>query len=163
MRDGRAGLSVEAPNRFPFPRSPATSSPIPGDVMAGEGNHEPTASAAGRKEDAVTAPRGRGPRPGEPGLRPGEPGPSRPLERSSATVLIYLRQLPRWLPPLALAGLLVAGLAVPRWGAIALLVVAAFLSWLAALSWPALASQGRLLRVAAIGCLLALAVVQAAR
>ncbi len=74
-----------------------------------------------------------------------------------------MRQLPRWLPPLVLAGLLVTGLAVPGWGAIALVVVAAFLSWLAAMSWPALSSQGRLLRASAIGCVLALAVVQAVR
>ena len=87
----------------------------------------------------------------------------RSLERSSATLLLYLRQLPRWLPPLVLAALLVTGLAVPVWGAVALLVVAAFLSWLAALSWPALSSQGRLLRAAAIGGVLALAVIQAVR
>jgi predicted CDP-diglyceride synthetase/phosphatidate cytidylyltransferase len=78
--------------------------------------------------------------------------------------LIYLHQLPRWVPPLVLAGLLLAGLAVPGWGgAAALVVVAAFLGWLAALSWPRLTSQARLLRVAGFCCALALAVYQAAR
>ena len=60
------------------------------------------------------------------------------LERASARPLLFLRGLPRWLPPLLLAGLLVAGLALPGWlGAAALVVIAVFLAWLAALSWPA--------------------------
>lgn len=88
----------------------------------------------------------------------------RSLERSSARPLVFLHQLPRWLPPLALATLLLAGLTVRGWmGAAALAVVAAFLGWLAALSWPRLAPQSKLLRVAAVCCVLALAAVQAVR
>jgi hypothetical protein len=66
-----------------------------------------------------------------------------------------LRQLPSWLLPTLLVGLLVAGLAVHGWvGAIALGCVAVVLTWLAALSWPGLNAQGRLLRVTAIACVL---------
>jgi hypothetical protein len=77
---------------------------------------------------------------------------------------VFLHQLPRWLPPLVLAGLLLAGLTVRGpGGAASLVVVAAFLGWLAALSWPRLTPQGRLLRAAALCCVLALAVFQAVR
>lgn len=95
---------------------------------------------------------------------PGASDSRRALERSSARVLLYLRQLPRWLPPVVLAALLLAGLTVHGpVGAVALVLVAAFLGWLAALSWPRLSPPGRLLRVAATACLLALAVYQALR
>ncbi|HEY1318932.1 MAG TPA: DUF6703 family protein [Streptosporangiaceae bacterium] len=88
----------------------------------------------------------------------------RSLERSSARFLLFLHQLPRWLPPLVLAALLLAGLTVRGWlGAVALVLVAAFLGWLAALSWPRLSPSGRLLRVAAVCGLLVLAVYQALR
>ena len=86
------------------------------------------------------------------------------LERSSARPLVLLHQLPVWLVPLVLAGLLVTGLAVPGWlGAVALVLVAAFLSWLTALSWPRLSPGTRLLRVAAIVGLLVVAGIQAVR
>jgi O-antigen ligase len=85
----------------------------------------------------------------------------RAVEQRSAAVLIYLRQLPRWLPPVVLAALLVAGLAVRGpVGAAALCVVAAFLAWLGYLSWPRLAGPGRLGRVAAVALLLGLAALQ---
>lgn len=72
-----------------------------------------------------------------------------------------LRQLPTWLLPVLLVALLVTGLAVHGWvAAIALCGVAGVLSWLAALSWPSLAASGRLLRVAAIACVLLVAVLR---
>jgi hypothetical protein len=84
------------------------------------------------------------------------------IERSSARPLLFLHQLPRWLPPLVLLVLLVTGFAGPGWiGAAALVLVAVALGWLGYLSWPTLTAQGRLLRVAAAACVLALAVVQA--
>jgi hypothetical protein len=86
------------------------------------------------------------------------------LERSSARPLVVLHQLPVWVLPLVLAGLLVTGLAVPGWpGAVALVLVAAFLGWLAALSWPRLGPGPRLLRVAAVVGLLVIAWIQAVR
>lgn len=86
------------------------------------------------------------------------------IERLSLRPAAYLRLLPRWLPPVVLAALFVGGLAVHGWGGAAmLLVVTVFLAWLAVLSWPALAPQTRLLRVVAVGVLLALAVWQGLR
>jgi hypothetical protein len=86
------------------------------------------------------------------------------MERSSARPLVLLHQLPRWVVPILAAGLLVVGLTVPGWGgAAALVLVAAFLGWLAALSWPALNANGRLLRLAAVAGVLVLAVIRAIR
>ena len=68
------------------------------------------------------------------------------------------------MPPIVLAALFVAGLALRGWaGAIALCAVAAFLGWLAYLSWPRLAGPGRLGRVVAVAFLLALAALMATR
>jgi hypothetical protein len=85
-------------------------------------------------------------------------------ERRSARFLLLLHQLPAWTAPVALAVLLVAGLAVrgPA-GAVALCGVAAVLGWLASVSWPRLSAVGRLGRLAAVGLMLALAIWQAAR
>src|SRR5215467_1885621 len=95
---------------------------------------------------------------------PGASGPRRTLEQSSARPLVMLHQLPVWVVPLLLAALLIAGLAVPGWiGAAALVLVAAFLGWLAAVSWPRLTPSGRLLRVAAIAGVLVVAGIQAVR
>ena len=86
------------------------------------------------------------------------------IERLSLRPAAYLRQLPRWLPPVVLAALFIGGLAVHGWGgAVMLLIVTAFLAWLAVLSWPALAPQTRLLRVVALAVLLALCVWQGLR
>ena len=77
---------------------------------------------------------------------------------------MWLHQQPVWLLPLVVALLLVVGLAVPGWiGAAALVLVAAFLGWLAALSWPQTPTRGRLLRVAAVVGVLVVAVIQATR
>ncbi len=81
------------------------------------------------------------------------------LEQRSATSLLWLHQLPTWLPPVLAAGLLVLGLALSGWaGGAALAGLAAVLAWLAALSWPRLSVQGRLLRFAVVGCVLVAAV-----
>ncbi len=86
------------------------------------------------------------------------------MERVSAQPLIFLQQLPRWLPPVAVLALLITGLAVPGWiGAVAFVLVAAFLAWLGYLSWPTISTSGRLLRIAAVACLLAFAAIQAVR
>ncbi len=86
------------------------------------------------------------------------------IERLSLRPTAYLRALPRWLPPAVIAALFVGGLAVRGWGgAVMLLLVTAFLAWLAVLSWPALQPQTRLLRVAALAALLVLCAWQALR
>jgi hypothetical protein len=95
---------------------------------------------------------------------PGASGARRSLERSSARPLLVLQQFPVWLIPLVLAALLVTGLAVPGWpGAVALVAVAGFLGWLAAVSWPRLGPGPRLLRLAAVACVLVAAGIQAVR
>ena len=95
---------------------------------------------------------------------PGASDARRTLERSSARSLVVLHQLPVWVVPLVLAALFIAGLTVPGWiGAMALVLVAAFLGWLAAVSWPRLTPSGRLLRVAAIASVLVIAGIQAVR
>ena len=73
------------------------------------------------------------------------------LEQRSAAPLVYLRSLPRVVPPLLLIVVAGVGLVVEGvLGAVLLLVVAAFLTWLAVLSWPLLEPSARLLRFAAI-------------
>jgi hypothetical protein len=85
-------------------------------------------------------------------------------ERRSARPLLYLHQLPRWVPPVVLVVLLVVGLAVKGpVGAVALCGVAVVLGWLAAMSWPRLAASGQAGRVLVIVALLAVAGYQAAR
>ena len=81
------------------------------------------------------------------------------IERRSATTLLWLHQLPRWLAPVLAVALLVAGLAVSGWaGAIALVGLAVVLAWLASLSWPQLSAQGRVLRIAVVGLVILVAV-----
>jgi O-antigen ligase len=93
------------------------------------------------------------------------PSPARQLaERCSARPLLYLQQLPRWVPPVVLAVLLVVGLAVKGLGgAAALCAVAAVLGWLAALSWPRLTAGGRAGRLLTVLVLIAVAGYQVAR
>src|SRR5215831_18043208 len=68
---------------------------------------------------------------------PGASDTRRRIERSSIRPLVLLHQMPVWLVPVIVAGLLVLGLAARGWlGAAALVIVAAFLGWLASLSWP---------------------------
>ncbi len=86
------------------------------------------------------------------------------VTRLSLRPAVYLQQLPRWLPPIVIAALFVAGIAVRGWGgAVLLLLVAAFAGWLALLSWPALTPTGRLLRAGVLALICALAVWQGLR
>jgi hypothetical protein len=86
------------------------------------------------------------------------------VERRSAAPLVFLHQLPRWVPPAALAVLLVVGLAVHGViGAIALIGVTLVLVWLALLSWPRLSRNGRAFRVVVIALVIAVVVLQILR
>lgn len=88
----------------------------------------------------------------------GEPSGRRSFPQRSTPLLLALASRPRWVVPLLAAVLLVVGLAVSGLaGAVALLVVAALLGWLAALSWPVTDPQGRLLRVSAVVVILLVA------
>lgn len=66
--------------------------------------------------------------------------------------MVLLSRSPRFVPFLVVAALLVSGLVVKgAVGAVLLLVLAALLGSLLALSWPALQPGARLLRVAVVG------------
>ena len=85
-------------------------------------------------------------------------GLRRTVERWSATPLVFLHQLPRWVLPLTLIALLLAGMLGTGWvGATAMLMLAALLGWLAYLSWPSTPLPGRLLRLGAVVVLILLA------
>jgi hypothetical protein len=89
--------------------------------------------------------------PGQALYTPGASAGRQAVERRSAALLVYLHQLPRWLPAVALAVLLIAGLAVRGvGGGIALIAVALVLAWLALVSWPQASPAGRAVRVAVI-------------
>lgn len=79
----------------------------------------------------------------------------RGVERRSGPLVVYLRSLPRWVPPTVVTVVLLAGLLLPGLaGAVALLLVAAFLEWLLTLSWPVLSPVARAARVVALLLLL---------
>ncbi len=85
-------------------------------------------------------------------------------ERHSARPLLFLYQLPTWVPAVVLGVLLVVGLAVKGpGGAVALCAVAAILGWLASVSWPRLTANGRAGRLLVIAALVAVAAYQATR
>lgn len=83
----------------------------------------------------------------------------RSVERRSAVLLVFLHQTPRWVVPLLIAALFLAGVFVPGVAGAALLVLlAVFLGWLSYLSWPALSGNGRLVRGLTVLAVLGLAV-----
>ncbi len=89
----------------------------------------------------------------------------RTLERYSAGPLVTLHGLPRWLVPVALAVLLFVGLLLSgTWGwlgALFLIVIGLFVTWLTALSWPILTPSSKLIRVVVAVALFGLAVLKA--
>jgi hypothetical protein len=118
--------------------------------------------AAGRQAGGRGADRARRPLPkGQALYTPGASAGRRAVERRSAALLVYLHQLPRWIPPVVLGALLITGLAVHGiGGGIALAGVALALVWLAVVSWPSLSPAGRAVRVLAIALVIGAAVVQ---
>ncbi|MFD0541651.1 DUF6703 family protein [Actinomadura luteofluorescens] len=80
------------------------------------------------------------------------------VERRSATAVVFLHRMPRWVLLVAVFVLLVIGMAGTGWVAAAgLLVLAAALGWFAYLNWPALDGSGRVLRLAALAVLVGFA------
>jgi hypothetical protein len=62
-----------------------------------------------------------------------------------------MSRLPLWVIPFVMMVLMLGGLSAPVPFAVpSLVVVAAFIGWLAYLSWPVLSPKGRVLRVAMI-------------
>jgi hypothetical protein len=79
-------------------------------------------------------------------------GPRGVVERRSATLLVFLHRLPRWVLLVTVFALLAVGMIGTGWlGAAALLVLAVALTWFAYLNWPALDTSGRLLRIIGVG------------
>lgn len=69
-------------------------------------------------------------------------------------MLTRLHAMPRWTVPLATVVLVFVGLFTgPVLGGLCLLVVAAFLGWLAYLAWPHLSRGGRIGRSLVLGIL----------
>ncbi len=78
--------------------------------------------------------------------------PPRSLQRRLAPFVVLLARMPRAVPFLLVAVLLVAGLLTQGVvGAVLLLVLAFLLATLLLLSWPALQPGPRVLRVAVVG------------
>jgi hypothetical protein len=74
-------------------------------------------------------------------------------------LLVWLHRQPRWLVPVLTVLLTLGGLFLPPVpGGLCLLVVAVFLAWLASLAWPRLGAGGRVVRVAVIALVAAVAV-----
>ena len=87
----------------------------------------------------------------------------RGFEVRSAPLLATIHRLPRWIMPLALAAVLVLGLILPSpLAGLLLLLVAAFLGWLLALSWPLVDGRGRVVRLAVVAGLVVVAVLRLA-
>lgn len=78
------------------------------------------------------------------------------LERRSATLLVFLHRLPRWVPFVLMLGLLAAALVVKGViGGLLLVLLAVLLVWLAFVSWPTLGKADRVFRVFAVLVVLA--------
>jgi hypothetical protein len=85
----------------------------------------------------------------------------REVERRSAVPLVWLHNAPRWMLPLAMAAVFVAGLLLAGVaGAVLLALLAGFFAWLAFLAWPALRGGERAMRVVVVVTLLALGLLQ---
>lgn len=72
----------------------------------------------------------------------------------SRTPVVWLSRLPQFLVPALMVALLLVGLVAPLVVAVvALVVIIAFVGWLAFLSWPVLAPPQRGMRIVAIAIL----------
>jgi hypothetical protein len=83
------------------------------------------------------------------------------VEHAAYPVLDRLERLPRFVPFLAVLALLVVGILVPRWGFLATALVALGVGFLIYYTWPRLTLAERLLRLAVLGIVVAVTVVQA--
>jgi hypothetical protein len=157
-RGGNGGASRGGAGRGPGARRTASARAADGPVTAGR-------QAAGRQAAGRAKGQGRRPLPkGQSLYTPGASAGRRAVERRSAALLVYLHQLPRWVPPVVLAALLLTGLTVHGiGGAIALVAVALVLVWLAVVSWPSLSPAGRVVRLLVTALVIGAAVVQVVR
>lgn len=89
-----------------------------------------------------------------------EPVATNALERASLPVTRFLAGLPPFVPVVAVFALVLLGGFLGPWGAIPLGLVALFLLWMLALSWPRLQQSERLMRIAVLALVLALTVIK---
>ena len=76
------------------------------------------------------------------------------LEQLSIRPLHFVRRLPKLVIPIAMGALLFAGLLITEpWAGLLLLVLAGFLAWLLALSWPALVPSSRWIRLLVVAAI----------
>ena len=88
-------------------------------------------------------------RPGKTARAADRPGLRAQFEEVSAPFLLRMRELPGFLLPVVFAIMLFFGLVLASpWAGILLILIGLFLSWLTAVSWPAISSGSRVLRVA---------------
>ena len=83
------------------------------------------------------------------------------VEHAAYPVLDRLERLPRVVPFLAVLVLIVVGILVPRWGFVATALVAVAVAFLLYYTWPRLTQPERLMRLAVLALITAVAVVQA--
>lgn len=83
------------------------------------------------------------------------------FERASLPALTYISSLPRFVPFLAILGLVIAGLLIPGWGWVLIVLVVLLLAWIGALAWPRLSMPERMMRVAVVVLMAAIAITQA--
>ena len=83
------------------------------------------------------------------------------VEHTAYPVLDRLERLPRVVPFLAVLVLIVVGILVPRWGFVATALVALAVAFLVYYTWPRLSLPERLMRLAVLALISAVALVQA--
>lgn len=75
----------------------------------------------------------------------------RALEERSAGPLAALHRMPRWVIPVIMGVLMLLGLFIEAaWAGIFFVLVAAFLGWLLALSWPVITQGSKMFRLLVI-------------
>jgi hypothetical protein len=80
------------------------------------------------------------------------------IRRRSAVFLVYVNQLPRWVPLVLLPALLIAGLALPGVAGAVVLVLLAFVVWFLFMAAPARNPAHRAIRFAVPLVLLAIGI-----
>jgi hypothetical protein len=96
---------------------------------------------------------------------PAGPGPSarERFEDFSAPILLRMQALPGFLIPVTLGTLLFFGLTLnATWSGILLILIALFLFWLTAVSWPRVTTGSRILRIVVDVAVLVLGVLKLA-
>ncbi len=83
------------------------------------------------------------------------------VEHASEPLVARLNRVPRAAAFFAVLALMVAGVLVPRIGFVFTLVVALFVWWLLFITWPRLTLPERMMRIAVLFLVVAVAIVQA--